>query len=225
MYSCHLLFITSASVSSIPFLSFIEPIFAWNVPLVSLIFLKTSLVFTILLFSSICLHWSLRINWYQGELLLLRMKTNTHGGLLMYRHFSVCWHSVSQRVLQKPHVVSMTVILTEHTEARRGWGTQGNPARLGMTDFRLSQSTSRAWGSTCRIILSTDTALENILKGFSFSVPYSKSMWGSSRWPTHSESHSMNVFPSSQFTKPPLLNSFLSNCPASFGPSRSFYWV
>ena len=37
-----------------------EPIFALNVPLVSLIFLKRSLVFSILLFSSISLHWSLR---------------------------------------------------------------------------------------------------------------------------------------------------------------------
>ena len=45
---------------STPFLSFIEPIFAWNAPLVSLIFLKRSLVFPILLFSSISLHWSLR---------------------------------------------------------------------------------------------------------------------------------------------------------------------
>ena len=36
------------------------PIFAWNVPLVSLIFLKRSVVFPILLFSSISLHWSLR---------------------------------------------------------------------------------------------------------------------------------------------------------------------
>ena len=43
-----------------PFLSFIEPIFAWNIPLVSLIFLKRSLVFPILFFSSISLHWSLR---------------------------------------------------------------------------------------------------------------------------------------------------------------------
>ena len=43
-----------------PFLSFIYPIFAWNVPLVSLIVLKRSLVFPILLFSSISLHWSLR---------------------------------------------------------------------------------------------------------------------------------------------------------------------
>ena len=44
VYSCHVFLISSASVSSITFLSFIEPIFAWNVPLVSLIFLKRSLV-------------------------------------------------------------------------------------------------------------------------------------------------------------------------------------
>ena len=60
MYSCHLFLISSASVRSITFLSFIEPVFAGNVPLVSLIFLKRSLVFPILLFSSISLHWSLR---------------------------------------------------------------------------------------------------------------------------------------------------------------------
>ena len=45
VYSCHLFLISSASVRSIQFLSFIKPIFAWNVPLVSLIFLKRSLVF------------------------------------------------------------------------------------------------------------------------------------------------------------------------------------
>jgi len=60
VYSCHLFLVSSASVRSMPFLSFIEPIFAWNVPLVSLIFLKWSLVLPILLFSSIALHWSLR---------------------------------------------------------------------------------------------------------------------------------------------------------------------
>ena len=43
-----------------PLLSFIVPILAWNVPLVSVIFLKRSLVFPILLFSSVSLHWSLR---------------------------------------------------------------------------------------------------------------------------------------------------------------------
>ena len=50
MYSSHLFLICYTSVRFIPFLSFIEPIFAWNVPLVSLIFLKRSLVFPILLF-------------------------------------------------------------------------------------------------------------------------------------------------------------------------------
>ena len=49
MYFCHLFLISSASVRSIPFLSFIVPIFAWNGPLISLIFF---LVFPIFLFSS-----------------------------------------------------------------------------------------------------------------------------------------------------------------------------
>ena len=60
VYSYHLFLISSASVRSIPFLSFIEPIFAWNYLLISLIFLKRSLVFPILLFFSIYLNRSLR---------------------------------------------------------------------------------------------------------------------------------------------------------------------
>ena len=44
VYSCHLFLIPSASVRSLPFLSFIVPIFAWKVTLVSLIFLKRYLV-------------------------------------------------------------------------------------------------------------------------------------------------------------------------------------
>ena len=55
VYTCHLFLVSSASVRSIPFQSF-----AWNVPLMSLIFLKRSLVFPILFFSSISLHWLLR---------------------------------------------------------------------------------------------------------------------------------------------------------------------
>ena len=76
VYSYHLFLISSASVRSIPFLCSIEPIFAWNVPLVSLIFLKRSLVFPILLFSSVSLHSSLRkaflsllaVLWYSFNL-------------------------------------------------------------------------------------------------------------------------------------------------------------
>ena len=42
VYSCHLFLISFASVRSLPFLSFIVPIFVWNVILVSLIFFKRS---------------------------------------------------------------------------------------------------------------------------------------------------------------------------------------
>ena len=49
VYSCHPFLISSVSVRSILFLSFNVPIFAWNVPLVSLIFLKRSVVFPLLL--------------------------------------------------------------------------------------------------------------------------------------------------------------------------------
>ena len=54
-----LFLISSASVRSIAFLSFIVSIFVWNIPLMSLIFLKRLLAFPILLFSSTSLRWSL----------------------------------------------------------------------------------------------------------------------------------------------------------------------
>ena len=60
MYICHLFWISSASVRSIPFLSLIVTIFAWNIHLVSLIFLRRSLVLPIPWFSFISLHWPLR---------------------------------------------------------------------------------------------------------------------------------------------------------------------
>ena len=75
MYSCHLS-ISSGSVRSIPFFSFTEPIFAWSVPLVSLIFLRRSLVFPILLFSSISLHWSLRKAFLPLLAILWNLHTN-----------------------------------------------------------------------------------------------------------------------------------------------------
>ena len=60
LHSRHLFSISSASVWSLPFLSFIVPMFAWNVPLVSPIYLRRSLVLIILLLSSTFLHCSLR---------------------------------------------------------------------------------------------------------------------------------------------------------------------
>ena len=59
VYFCHFL-ISSVSVRSLPFLSCTMPILAWNVPLVSLVFLRRSLLFHLLLFSSISLHCSLK---------------------------------------------------------------------------------------------------------------------------------------------------------------------
>ena len=57
VYSCHLFLISSAYVRSLQFLSFIMPTLAWNVLLIALVFLKRSLVFRILLFSSISVHY------------------------------------------------------------------------------------------------------------------------------------------------------------------------
>ena len=76
VYSYHLFLMSSASVRSIPFLSFIVPIFAWNVPLVSLIFLKRSLVLPFLLFSSISLHWWLRKASYLSLLFFGTLHSN-----------------------------------------------------------------------------------------------------------------------------------------------------
>ena len=91
VYSCHLFLISSASVRSILFLSFVVPIFAWNVPLVSLIFLKRSLVFPILSFSSISLHWSLR----KAFLSLLDILWNSTFKWV-YLSFSLELHSLSK---------------------------------------------------------------------------------------------------------------------------------
>ena len=89
VYSCHLFLISSASVRSIPFLSFIVSIFAWNVPLVSLIFLKRSLVFPILFFSTISLHWSPR----KAFLSLLGREIRTLFGERVVTLHSGLWNS------------------------------------------------------------------------------------------------------------------------------------
>ena len=60
MYSFHLFLISSESTKSLLFLSFIVPIFGQNVPLISQVFLKRSLVFSFLLFSPIFIHCLLK---------------------------------------------------------------------------------------------------------------------------------------------------------------------
>ena len=68
LYSCHLFLLSSASVRSTQFLSFIENIFAWNVPLVSLIFLNRSLVYLVDLAFYLPLKKYIYIYWkYDGK--------------------------------------------------------------------------------------------------------------------------------------------------------------
>ena len=59
VYFCHLYIISSTSVRSIPFLSFIEAIYAWNFLFLSLIFLKRYLAFPFYCFLLfLCIdHW------------------------------------------------------------------------------------------------------------------------------------------------------------------------
>ena len=97
VYSCYLFLISSASNRSIPFLSFIERICAWNIPLVSLIFLKRSLVFSILLFSSIShrthqftVRWWLHSWWLWHSLF-----TNLAGNILFITSPSLFPHSLA----------------------------------------------------------------------------------------------------------------------------------
>ena len=58
--SCHLLLISSVSVRVFSISVLYCAHFAWNTPLVSLVLLKRSLVFPILLFFSVSFHYSLR---------------------------------------------------------------------------------------------------------------------------------------------------------------------
>ena len=60
MYSFHLFLISLASTRSLPFLSSIVPVFGQNASLMFPVFLKRSLVFSFLLFSSIIKHCSLK---------------------------------------------------------------------------------------------------------------------------------------------------------------------
>ena len=66
VHCCHLFLISSVSVRPLVFLSFIVSIFAWNSPLMSLIFFKKrSLVFPILLFSLfLCIAFLRRLSFF-----------------------------------------------------------------------------------------------------------------------------------------------------------------
>ena len=108
VYSCPLFLISSVSISSMLLLSFIVPIFAWNISLVSLIFLKRSLVFSILLFSFISLHWSRR----KAFLSLLAILWN-FAFRWLYLSFLLCVSLLFflRRPLQQPFCLSALIFL------------------------------------------------------------------------------------------------------------------
>ena len=92
VHSCHFFLISSASVRSMEFLSFISPILAWSVLLISPVFLKRYLVSPILLFPSISLHCSLK----KAFLSLLAILWNSAFGwiYLSFSHFPLAsFHS------------------------------------------------------------------------------------------------------------------------------------
>ena len=83
VYSFYLFLISSTSIRSLLFLSFIVPIFGWNTPWIFPVFLKKSLVFPLLLFSCLSLHRS----WKNAFLCLLAILWNSE--------FSWVYHSLS----------------------------------------------------------------------------------------------------------------------------------
>ena len=97
VYSCYLFLISSASVRSIPFLSFIVPIFAWNVPLVSLIFLKRSLVLPLY-----CFPQFLCITHLRKPYLVLYYSIRCAG--------IICWQ-IRNKLLPPPFIVFMRAFI------------------------------------------------------------------------------------------------------------------
>ena len=103
VYSCHLFVISYTSIRSLPFLSFIMSILAWNIPLLAPIFLKRYLVFLILLFSSICIVHLGRLSYLS---LLFSGTLHSVGYIFL---FLLCLSLLffSQQVLKPPQMTTL----------------------------------------------------------------------------------------------------------------------
>ena len=128
VYSCHLLLISSASVKSLPLLSFIKPIFAWNVPLVSLIFMKRFLVLPILLSHSISLHLSLKKAFFS----LLAILWNS----------SFRWVYLSHCVVGYYTVMKSNMLLTKATMSNMVLSKRCQTQNTLVYDFKSQQHSS-----------------------------------------------------------------------------------
>ena len=134
VYSCHFL-IFSASVRSIPFLSFIVPMFAWNIPLVSLIFLKRSLVFPLVLFPSISLYCSQRRLSYLSFLFFGTLHSN---GYIF--PFFLCFSLLffSQLIVMPPQTAILLFCTYFSWEEENGKPLQYSCLKNLMNSFKMS---------------------------------------------------------------------------------------
>ena len=83
-------------------MSFIVPILAWNVPLLSPVFLKRSLVFAILLFSSVSLYYSFKKAFFS----LLAVLWNSAFSSLYLAVLSYLWLLLIAWLFVKPPQIS-----------------------------------------------------------------------------------------------------------------------
>ena len=113
-YYWHLFLISSASVRSLPFLSFIVHIFAWNIPLVSPILFKRSLAFPILLLTSISLCCSLK----KGFLSFLVIFCNSVFNWIYFFFLPCCLFLFFPQLFIKP---SQKTILPSWISFPLGW--------------------------------------------------------------------------------------------------------
>ena len=108
MYSFYLFLVSSTSIRSLLFLSFIVPIFGWNVPLIFPVFLTRSLVFSLLLFSSISLHCSLK----KAFLSLLAFLWNSTFSWVYLSLSSLLFTSLLQLFVKPPQTTTLPSCFT-----------------------------------------------------------------------------------------------------------------
>ena len=118
VHSCYLFLISSACVRSLTFLSFIVPILLWSVPLVAPIFLKQSILFRILLFSSN----SCSVHLWRLSYLSLLFSRTLHSIVHIF-HFFLCLSLLlfSQLFWRPPQAI------TFHAHICFSWGCFWSP--------------------------------------------------------------------------------------------------
>ena len=150
-----MLLISSASARSFLFLSFIVPILAWNVPLLAPIFLKRSLVFLTLLFSSISLACSLK----KAFLSLLVVLNGSVSKESAYNARDACLILGLGRYLEDEIAAHCGILTWKIPWTERPGGLQSKGSKESHPTERLSTQPS--------LLLSSET-----LRSFGFILPF-----------------------------------------------------